>query len=77
VREAEKGKGCCCEARALRRGGRGGEGKKKNAQWPHYGADNPELIGGAEMSSRQQRPLFEFGNLLHGSRIIRPASDDK
>jgi len=29
------------------------------------------------MGSRQQRPLFELGNLLHASRIIRPASDDK
>jgi len=77
VREAEKGKGCCCAARTLRGGGGGGEGKQKNAQWLHSGAVNPEPIGVAEMSSRQQRPLFEFGNLLHASRIIRPASDDK
>jgi len=50
---------------------------QKNAQWSHSGVVNPEPIGGAKMSSRQQRPLFELGNLLHASRIILPASDDK
>jgi len=60
-----------------RGGAGGGEGKQKNAQWPLSGAVDAEPIGGAEISSRQQRLLFEFGNLLHASRIIRPASDDK
>jgi len=67
-----------CSSHARRGGGGGGgEGKQKNAQWTHSIAVSPHPIVGAEMSSRQQRLLFEFGNLLHASRIILPTRDDE
>jgi len=58
-------------------GGGRGEGKQKNAQWPHASAVYPGTIGKAATSSRQQRPLSDIPQSVACESDPPPGNDDR